>query len=194
MRRQNGAIPSPSDTAFTSKTSSQSYFLCRVLTYILIEAQGRCPLRKLTYLLAYLRTGLSHSREAANCAAIQGNSLPAILRNPKVHHRVHKSPPLVPILRQLDPVHTILSYLSKVHFNIVLPPTSWSLFKMSSVRLNAHLDASHHRRLHPFKDAGVVPDILTAILWRAWRPYCGSSLTYPSVMTGVNGEHLAQHG
>jgi hypothetical protein len=51
---------------------------------------------------------------------------PAILGNPKVHHRVHKSPPLVPILSQFDPAHTISSYLSKIHFNIVHPPTSWS--------------------------------------------------------------------
>jgi hypothetical protein len=51
---------------------------------------------------------------------------PAILRNPKVHHHVHKSPPLVPIMTQFDPVPTIPSYLSKIHFNIVHPPTSWS--------------------------------------------------------------------
>jgi hypothetical protein len=67
---------------------------------------------------------LGPSWEAANCAATQ--ELSNILWNPKVHYRVHKSPPVVPILSQIDPIPTILSCLSKIHFNIVHRPTSWS--------------------------------------------------------------------
>jgi hypothetical protein len=33
---------------------------------------------------------------------------------------------LVPILSQIDSAHTIPSYLSKIYFNIVHSPTSWS--------------------------------------------------------------------
>jgi hypothetical protein len=59
---------------------------------------------------------LSPSWEAANFSATQ--ELPRTLWNPKVHYRVHKSPPLVHILNQIDPVHTIPSYLTKIQFNI----------------------------------------------------------------------------
>jgi hypothetical protein len=48
-----------------------------------------------------------------------------------IHHRVHKSPLLGPILSQLNPVRPIHPYLPKVRLNVILPPTprfsQWSL-------------------------------------------------------------------
>jgi hypothetical protein len=73
-------------------------------------------------ILTYLLTELSSSWGAVNCAAPQEPT--SILWNPKVQSRVHKSPPLVPILSYINPIHSIPPYLSKIHFNIVHPPTS----------------------------------------------------------------------
>jgi hypothetical protein len=52
---------------------------------------------------------LNPSWEAANFAATQ--EFRSILWNPKVHYRVHKSPQPVPILIQINPIHTIPPYL-----------------------------------------------------------------------------------
>jgi len=45
-------------------------------------------------------------------------SLPP-LWNPKVHYHVHKSPPQVPNLRHMHPVHIFPPYFPNIHSNII---------------------------------------------------------------------------
>ena len=76
----------------------------------------------------YLLNSMEQSRtwEANQFSAAE--EIPHILCNPKVHYRIHKCLPPVPILSQLDPVHT---------------PTSWrSILKLSS-HLHLGLPSGH---------------------------------------------------
>jgi hypothetical protein len=99
------------------------------------------------YYRPYLLTDVSPCWEVASCVATQ--ELPSILWNPKVHYRVHKSPPLVPILNQIDPVHTIPSHPIFL-WSILILSTQWGLDLPS----------------------GILPSgIATNILWIRLRPY-----------------------
>jgi hypothetical protein len=85
---------------------------------------------------------LSPSGGAANSADTQ--EFPSILWNPEIHYRVHKNPPLVPILSQINPIQTIPSYLSKsililsTYLRLGLRrftwPFHWSLSRVRSIQ------------------------------------------------------------
>jgi hypothetical protein len=103
---------------------------------------------------------LSPSWEAANRAATQ--ELPSILWNLKIHYRIHKSHPPVPILNQINSVHTIPSYLRYI------------------LILSTHLRLGLHSGLSP---TGFPTNILHAFLLNTIRSICPVHLILIDLIT-----------
>jgi hypothetical protein len=94
-----------------------SGFPANILYAVVSAIRATCPAHRILlhpFQLTYLLTELSPSWEAANCVAIQ--EIPSNFKKPEGSS---------PCSQELStgPYHPILS---KIHFNTVHPPTSWS--------------------------------------------------------------------
>jgi len=58
---------------------------------------------------------------AASVSARQ--EITRILWKPEVHYNAHNSPPLVPVLSQINPVHALPTYSFSTYFSNILPLT-----------------------------------------------------------------------
>jgi hypothetical protein len=99
----------------------------------LLKYQKHCNTKWVCVLNYLLTSLLTYSMEQSPSweAISASREITRILRNPKVHYRIHKCPQPVRILSHIDPVRAPTSHFLKIHLNIIIPSTpescNWSL-------------------------------------------------------------------
>jgi hypothetical protein len=76
-------------------------------------------------------------------------NIPRHLWNLKLHYRVHMNQSRVPILSQINPVHTIPSYFNRIHVNIIvssIPSVTERLFHGIIVLIVLSISVSNVRK------------------------------------------------
>jgi len=78
-------------------------------------------------LVMFIITKYTEQRPSSEANSHSGSQeIPHLLRNPKVHYHVHKSPPFVPNLSRMYPVNIFSPCFPKIRSNIIFPTTLWS--------------------------------------------------------------------
>jgi hypothetical protein len=79
-----------------------------------------------SYLSPALLTGIfrccsvSFSTNQLTNSVVKSQEPPNILQNTKIHYRVHKMSPRVPIISKVNSIHIFRSCFFKIYFNIIL--------------------------------------------------------------------------
>jgi hypothetical protein len=100
-------------------------YVCLFFREVCVIAKYRWGALRGRYCLILTNSkALNQSWEYRNYVATQ--EISCILWNQKFHYCTYKNLPLTPILNQINPVHTFLSYFFKIYFHIII------LFRSSS--------------------------------------------------------------